>query len=71
MDNNQIMIETLEKENKILKENIKKIQEKNKEKIEESARLAEENKAIREQLDSILHSRTYKFAEKLRKIIKK
>ena len=29
MDNNQIMIETLEKENKLLKENIKKIQEKN------------------------------------------
>ena len=27
MDNNQIMIETLEKENKLLKENIKKIQE--------------------------------------------
>ena len=45
-----------------------KIVEKTKLRVE---KLKNENNEIREQLDSILYSRRYKFAQKLKKIIKK
>jgi hypothetical protein len=74
MDNNEILIKTLEKENSLLKENIKSFNKKfeeSKKLIEANNNLIEENKQLREQLDSILYSRSYKFAQKIKKIIKK
>ena len=75
MDNNEILLKTAEKEIKILKENLANIKTAEKEKNNnltiENEKLKNENKEIREQLDSILYSRSYKFAQKLKKIIKK
>lgn len=71
MDNNEILMRTLEKENNLLKENIKEYNNKTKKYLEENKKLIEENKQLREQLDSILYSRSYKFAQKIKKIIRK
>ena len=75
MENNEILLKTAEKEIKILKENLANIKtaekEKNNKLTIENEKLKNENKEIREQLDSILYSRSYKFAQKLKKIIKK
>ena len=75
MDNNEILLKTAEKEIKILKENLANIKtaekEKNNKLTIENEKLKNENKEIREQLDSILYSRSHKFAQKLKKIIKK
>ena len=82
MESSEIIIKTLEKENELLKDNMSKIrekdlkkylalQEKNNSILSENEALKKENIEIRNQLDSILYSRSYKFAQKLRKIIKK
>jgi len=70
MDNNEILIKTLEKENIMLKENIKAQKDKEKVYLNEKEELIKENKQLREQLDSILYSRSYKFVQTIKKIIK-
>lgn len=78
MDNKDILLRTLEKEKELLKENLAKIKNKesgDKKKVEniqnENNALKQTNKELREQLDSILYSRSYKFLQKLKKIIKR
>lgn len=75
MENNEILLKTAEKEINILKESLKTIRARDKEEIRklksENEELRNDNKAMREQLDSILYSRSYKFVQKLKKIIKK
>ena len=80
MDNNEILLKTLEKENKLLKENMATIRQKDLEKYNKLEsenkilknnieNLKDENKKIREQLDSILYSRSYKMIQKVKKIL--
>lgn len=78
MDNNEILLKTLEKEKELLKENLANIRRETNAKLAKfndiKARndaLEQENKELREQLDSILYSRSYKFSQKLKKIIKR
>lgn len=78
MDNKDILLRTLEKEKELLKENLAKIKNKesgDKKKVEdiqkENATLKQTNKELREQLDSILYSRSYKILQKVKKIIKR
>ncbi len=80
MDNNEILLKTLEKENKFLidnykqkysksEENIKQLEEKcGQEKIL-NQHLMEENNILRRQLDSILYSRSYKIIQTIKKIL--
>lgn len=74
MDNDEILLKTLEKEKTLLENNFKKIKEEKDEEIKvlraENERLKNDIKDIRSQLDVILNSRTYKFSLKLRNIIK-
>lgn len=74
MDNDEILLKTLEKEKTLLENNFKKIKEEKGEEIKvlrsENERLKNDIKDIRSQLDAILNSRTYKFSLKLRNIIK-
>ena len=60
VDELRIKNEELELENKILIE-----------KVKENKLLKKENKEMREQLDSILYSRSYKIVNKISNIIKK
>ena len=78
MDNKDILLRTLEKEKKLLKENLAKIKNKesgDKKKVEniqnENNALKQTNKELREQLDSILYSRSYKILQKVKRIIKR
>ena len=74
MDNDEILLKTLEKEKTLLENNFKKLKEEKDEEIKvlrsENERLKNDIKDIRSQLDVILNSRTYKFSLKLRNIIK-
>lgn len=74
MDNDEILLKTLEKEKTLLENNFKKFKEEKDEEIKvlrsENERLKNDIKDIRSQLDAILNSRTYKFSLKLRNIIK-
>lgn len=74
MDNDEILLKTLEKEKTLLENNFKKFKEEKDEEIKvlrsENERLKNDIKNIRSQLDVILNSRTYKFSLKLRNIIK-
>lgn len=74
MDNDEILLKTLEKEKTLLENNFKKFKEEKDEEIKvlrsENERLKNDIKDIRSQLDVILNSRTYKFSLKLRNIIK-
>lgn len=75
MNNDEILLKTAEKEIKILKENLANIKDVETEKINrltiENEKLKNENNEIKEQLDSILRSRSYKFIQKLKKLIRK
>lgn len=78
MDNKDILLRTLEKEKELLKENLAKIKNKesgDKKKVEdiqnENNALKQTNKELREQLDSILYSKSYKILQKVKKIIKR
>ncbi len=78
MDNKDILLRTLEKEKELLKENLANIKNKesgDKKKVEniqnENNALKQTNKELREQLDSILYSRSYKILQKVKKIIKR
>lgn len=74
MDNDEMLLKTLEKEKTLLENNFKKFKEEKDEEIKvlrsENERLKNDIKNIRSQLDVILNSRTYKFSLKLRNIIK-
>jgi hypothetical protein len=82
MENSEIIIKTLEKENELLKENMSKIREKDLQKyltlqeeknslLSENEALKNENAEIRNQLDSILYSRSYRFTQKIKNVIKR
>lgn len=71
LDKYRIINEELNMENEILRNNLKVIKEgedSNRNKIEY---LSKENKELREHLDEILYSRSYKFIQKLKKIIRR
>lgn len=83
MDNNEILLKTLQKENKIISENCKKEeQEKNElirnyseleikynEEKQKNIRTMNEINEIKNQLNSILYSRSYKLIQKIKKIL--
>ena len=74
MEDYEIIIKTLENEKKLLQKQLRKQEEidnsykKNEEKIKA---LEAENKEIRNQLESILYSRSYKFSQKIVKLLKR
>lgn len=83
MDNNEILLKTTEKENKLLIQKYEKLKESfsdfdnkynqlkekyNKEK-EEKAKIIKERDDLRQELDSILYSRSYKAIRKVKKIL--
>lgn len=71
----QILINELELELELVKNNLKnatnKLLEKEKEYNEQKEKLINEKKALRAELDSILYSRSYKFLSKVKKIIRR
>ena len=69
MSNDEILLKALQKENQLIIEKYKKIEEKFNEEKEINKKILEEKNAIREQLDSILYSRTYKIMSKINKIL--
>lgn len=71
MEEKEIIKKALEKENEVLKENMNKVVEQKKVLEEKLKNKEEESKRLQEQLDSILYSRTYKFAKKLSSLIKR
>lgn len=75
MDNQKILIETLEKENRVLNENTTRkyneLQAKYEQEIAKNKTLEKEKKELREQLDTILYSRSYQMMQKIKKIFKK
>ena len=71
MENEEILKITFEREKELLKTNLDKEKEKNKEYEQEIEKLNTRNRELQEQLDSILYSRTYKLAKKLSSVFKK
>lgn len=75
MDNNEILLKTLQKENELMKKNHKEkyceLEEKYKQSEQENRKLLAEKNAIKEQLDSILNSRSYKLIQKVKKILRR
>ncbi len=76
MDNNEILLKTLEKENKLISENCDKLMEELKKSRQETLEqkkitdnvIAERDK-LQKQLDSIIYSRSYKAMQKIKKIL--
>ena len=75
MEDEEIIIKTLEKEKELLQQQMRK---KNEEIAKYTGRnktiikgLEEENKELREKLNSILYSRSYRFSQKIVKLLKK
>ena len=66
-----LLKEELELENEVLKKNIKIKEEKNKELEKQNDFIVQENKELRDKLDQILYSRSYKFLQKCKKLIKR
>ena len=75
INNEKILIKELELELELVKKNlqdeINKASEQEKAYIKEQEKLNNEKKAIRDELDSILYSRSYKFISKVKKIIRR
>ena len=75
MDDQEIIIRTLEKEKELLQKQLRKKIEEIDEYTNNSKMLIDklktENKELREKLDSILYSRSYKFSQKIVKLLKK
>ena len=71
MEDEEILKITFEREKELLKTNLDKKKEKNKEYKQEIEKLNTRNRELQEQLDSILYSRTYKLAKKLSSVFKK
>jgi len=74
MNDQEIIIKTLEKENELLKSNLREKEKKNAsineyKKIIES--LEKENKSLREQIEAVVHSRSYKFLQKILQLFKR
>ena len=71
VDKITLLKEELELENEVLKKNIKIKEEKNKELEKQNDFIVQENKELRDKLDQILYSRSYKFLQKCKKLIKR
>lgn len=75
MENSEILIKTLEKENRILRENLAKTKKESSDQIKKyrmkNEDLIQNNKELREELDSIIYSRSYKISQKIKKIVKR
>ena len=71
MEDEEILKIAFEREKELLKTNLDKEKEKNKEYEQEIEKLNTRNRELQEQLDSILYSRTYKLAKKLSSVFKK
>ena len=73
MNNQEILIRTLEKENKLISENWNRkyleLEEKYKQEKNIKEQIEKEKNEIREQLDSILYSRSYKMIQSFKKIL--
>lgn len=73
MNNQEILIRTLEKENKLMSENWNRkyleLEEKYKQEKNIKEQIEKEKNEIREQLDSILYSRSYKMIQSFKKIL--
>lgn len=76
MDNNEILLKTLEKENKLISENYDKLMEELKKSRQETLEQKEitnnvisERDELQKQLDSIIYSRSYKAMQKIKKIL--
>lgn len=75
MEDQEIIIITLEKEKELLQRQLKKKEEELSKCSEYNKALINktetEKKALRKELDSILYSRSYKFSQKIVKLLKK
>ena len=75
INNEKILIKELELELELVKKNlqneINKASEQQKAYIREQEKLNNEKRALREELDSILYSRSYKFISKVKKMIRR
>lgn len=76
MDNNEILLKTLEKENKLISENYDKLMEELKKSRQETleqkeitSKIVAERDELQKQLDSIIYSRSYKAMQKIKKIL--
>ena len=73
MNNQEILLKTLQKENELIIKNYtekyNQLNEKYKQEKEKNERLLEENEKTRKQLDSILYSRSYKAMQKVKKML--
>ena len=66
-----LLKEELELENEVLKRNIERKNEENKELEKQNDFIMQENKELRDKLEQILYSRSYKFLQKCKKLIKR
>lgn len=75
MENSEILLKTLEKENKLLKEcydsKIQEQEQKYQELEEKYNNEKTENDELRKELEAIKYSRIYKVMQKIKKIVKK
>ena len=75
INNEKILIKELELELELVKKNlqdeINKASEQEKAYIKEQEKLNKKKRALRDELDSILYSRSYKFISKVKKIIRR
>lgn len=71
VDKITLLKEELELENKVLKKNIKRKKEENKELEKRNDFIMQENRELRDKLEQILYSRSYKFLQKCKKLIKR
>ena len=76
MDNNEILLKTLEKENKLISENydklmveLKKSQQETITQKEITNNVISERDELQKKLDSIIYSRSYKAMQKIKKIL--
>lgn len=76
MDNNEILLKTLEKENKLISENydklmeeLKKLQQETLTQKEITNNVISERDELQKKLDSIIYSRSYKAMQKIKKIL--
>ncbi len=67
----EIINEELTMENEILKTNLEQTKKKENESVQKIEFLNVENKELREKLEQILYSKSYKFMQRIKKIIKR
>lgn len=66
-----LLKEELELENNLLKKKLKEKDEYMKELKKQNTELIENNKSLREELDAIIYSRSYKIIQKCKRLIKR